>query len=187
MITFGAKYLSPVNIGEIKDKNKVVPYQAAMTEFIPDDMRDLISLNFLTNFSLKRTKFANDIFGDFSGTINGQLYDKNWVRYLAITKEQDSYKYVKTRNILGLAEISSHPLFSNEIYLDYLQTVKNWFIQQYCFVGTSLLDFIKETYPNKDIVLQALTTAVKFYKSNGFIVTDNIKKNGLVEMRYFHK
>lgn len=187
MITFGAKYLSPVNIGEIKDKSKVVPYQAAMTEFTPDDMRDLISLNFLANFSIKRTKFANTIFENFSDTIDGKLYDKNWVRYLAITKEQDSYKYVKTRNILGLAEISSTQRYPNEIYLNYLQTVKNWFVQKYCFVGTSFLDYIKETYPDENIVLQALKNTVNFYKDNGFVVTNNLKANRLVEMKYFHK
>ena len=187
MITFGAKYLSTVNIGEIKDKKEIVPYRAAISEFTPGDIKDTVSLNFLANLSLKKTGLAHSIFNDYLCTQNGTLYNKNWVRYLALTKEQNSYNYIKTRNILGLAEISSVPLHSSEIHLDYLQTIKNLFIKKYCFVGTGLLNFIKETYPDKNIVLMALTTAVKFYKSNGFVVSDKLKKDGLVKMKYFHK
>lgn len=187
MITFGAKYVSPVNIGEITKKKEVVPYRAAITEFIPDDIRDTSSLNFLVNFSLRRTNFARSIFEDYLVTENGQLYNKNWVRFLTMNKEQDSYKYVKTRNILGVAEISSSKIFPNDIYLDYLQTIKNWFVQKYCYVGTGFLNFIKKSYPDKDITLQALRSAVKFYENNGFVVTNSPKDNGLVEMRYSHK
>jgi hypothetical protein len=41
-------------------------------------------------------------------------------------------------------------------------------------------------YPDMDIVLRSLTSAVKFYKNNGFYVAEEGKKDGLIKMRYHH-
>ena len=186
MITFQAKYLSPVNIGKINDKKNIVPYKAAIVELNPNDIKDSFSLNLVSYFSLKKKRFADSIFEDFLDTTDGKVNNRNWVKYIALTKEQDSYKYIKSRNILGLAEISSAPLFKDCIYLDYLQTVKKRFFNKYCFVGRETLEFLKKMYPDMDIVLRSLTSAVKFYKNNGFYVAEEGKKDGLIKMRYHH-
>lgn len=186
MITFQAKYLSTINIGKINDEKKIVPYKAAIVELNPDNFKDSFSLNLVSYFSLKKKRFAGTIFEDFLDSTNGKRGDRNWVKYIALTKEQDSYKYVKSRNILGLAEISSAPLFKDCVYIDYLQTIKKRFFNKYCFVGRETLEFLKNMYPDKDIVLRSLPSATRFYRNNGFSVIES-KKDGLIKMKYCHK
>ena len=183
MITFQAKYTTSATIGKFNKAKEVVPYKAAVVELNPDDVRDAFSLNFLSYFSLKKRGFSGAIYDNFLATKNGKI-NRNRVKYYALTKEQDSYKYIKSRNILGLVQISSVPIFNNSIYVDYLQTIKSRFFNKYNHVGTETLNFLKKTYPNKDIVLRAVANTVNFYKKNEFFETENGKRDGLVEMRY---
>ena len=186
MITFQAKYIAPATVGKINKNKEVTPYKASIVELCPDDIKDRFSLNFVSYFSLRRNRFACTVFDNFMATENGKL-NNNPVKYYALIKEQDSYKYVKARNILGLAEVSSAPRFNNSIYINYLQTIKHRFFEKHRHVGTETLNFLKKTYPDKDIVLRSLTNTVNFYKKNNFSKTENEKKDGLVEMRYNHR
>lgn len=171
-----------------KNHNKEkIPHKVAVVELKPGDKYDAISFDFLSHFSLKRKRFAGAIFDDFAITKNGKTAGNTWVKYYAIAEEQDSYKYLRAKNILGLAEVSLIPPPADCIYLNYLQTVKRLVFNKYCDVGTETLNFLKKTYPDKDIVLRSLKSTKKFYIKNDFSETENGKKDGLVEMRYSHK
>ena len=187
MISFKANYITPITIGRAVSKDEIVPYRAALSECNPESNLDLFSLNTTAVFLPRRTGFANSIHDDFCLSKIGELDNKNWVRFLVISKEQKSYSYIRPFNILGLAEISSTKLHSGSVYIDYLQTVKKWIGNNMCFVGQKMLDYIKQTYPNKDIDLNATPSAIKFYKKNGFVVVNKLKSNGLTRMKYFHK
>ena len=187
MISFQAKYIAPAHITKKNHNKEKIPHKVAVVELKPGDKRDAISFDFLSHFSLKRKRFAGAIFDDFAVTKNGKTAGNTLVKYYAIAEEQDSYKYLRAKNILGLAEVSLIPPPVNCIYLNYLQTVKRWFFNKYSDVGTETLNFLKKTYPDKDIVLRSLKSTKKFYIKNNFSETENGKKDGLIEMRYNHE
>ena len=184
MITFGAKYLSPASIYKLERNKIILPHDIALVEFSKDSAKDAFTLAVTANFLPKRTGYASSINNDFAETSVKRYVYTNWSRFLALTEKQDDYNFIRPKNIHGLAEISSRN-FDDTIYLNYLQTIRNFFIERFSHVGTEFLNCIKKMYPEKAIELKATPPAIGFYKTNGFQIKDEKKLNGLTPMIYF--
>lgn len=182
MITFGAKYLTTAKIGKVADKNNVVPYEVALTEFNPASMKDKLSIGLVAAFSLRGKKFAKRMSDDFFLTEEKISSKKSGVHYIGLIRKQNKYSYVRPKNILGLVEVCPNPHSPKTINVNYLQALKWPIFNKYCYIGTGLLNYIKKAYPGAEIELQAVPSSVKFYRDNGF--KQDTKENGLYKMTY---
>lgn len=183
MITFGAGYIAPAKIDRLAKNKELIPNNAAFVEMKPESMRDNITLNIAASLLPKRKRFARAIWENFVMTYNGKLKDAK-VKYFAITKEQSNYKFVKPNNVLGMAEVSFYPLVGNTVYVNYIQVFKNFIRNKFDHVGTSIIDNIKQLYPDKDIILNAIPSTVPFYEKNDFVKDENQPDERSVRMRY---
>lgn len=184
MITFGAKYLSPASIYKLERNKMILPHDIALVEFNKDSANDAFTLAITANFLPKRTRYASSINDDFTEASCKKYFNIYWTRFLALTENQEDYNFIWPQNIHGLAEISSRT-YEDTIYLDYLQTVRNFFIKRFSHVGTEFLNCIKKMYPEKAIELKATPPTIGFYKANGFQIKNEKKLNGLTPMIYY--
>jgi len=186
VITFGARYISPVQIQKTINKKEIVPYRTALVELLPNSQKDFLSLGVASTFLIRKSQLVGYIHDDFALASIGDIATHEWRRFLAITEEQENYNFIKPRNILGLIEFSAFHTDSDYIYVDYIQTMKKILFDKFSHVGTSMLDCIKKLYPQKDIELDAFPKTVKFYEKNGFeVITHNTGKDDLIGMKYY--
>lgn len=185
MITFGARYVSPVNVERVLKKTSV-PCQASFYELNTKSRKDSISFNLASHRLRNILNFAPTIYQHFVSTMTGINKDSS-SKYFALVNTTKKRTFVSPFKISGLAEISDSDSGQNTIRIKYLQKIPQFFFERINHVGTGMIDGIKAEYPDKDIVLKALPNVVGFYLANGFVIESKDPHSRLVNMRYYAK
>lgn len=170
MLSFKAKYISPVNIEKKTDSGHFKKYQVSLVELDPVDSRDLNCVKKTSLSWEKGNSLAEDIAISMQDEfINGRTSEMS--KYYAITTQVDDLKNLVAKKILGLAGVLTTE-DKNVDYIDIIQISPNYTKEnknrKYRYIGKTLLNAIKNLAPNKDLILEAREAAVGFYQKNGF-------------------
>ena len=184
VITFGAKYISPINIEKFNRKGEPLTYRASFVELLPDKKTDFISLSLLLGKKQYNTEYLHNIFDDFSNAIAGDAGGDTGTRFFAITKPQKQYSFIFPFKILGIADISNSYFDLNTVFVRYIEAFPGIFANKLNHIGSALLDGLKNIYPQKDIAGNGLPKLVPFYKHNGFEIEDTICDGELIRVKY---
>lgn len=187
MITFGAKYITSVDIQKTSRKSGTTPYKAAFVELNPESKLDLFTMSILLHAPKSRNNYVSSIYYNFTGTEIDDTNNANNSKFFALIKEQKNYKFVNPLNVLGLAETGNSIYCEDTVFLKHLQTIPKYFFRKLNHVGSGLLEGLKKFAPQKDIMCNSVVEAVPFYLKNGFIKMGDVIDDCLVKMQYYAK
>ncbi len=170
MITFKAQYIRPVNILKRGIDKKYYPYEASFIQLNPKIERDVVALNEANiNWDCGET-FASDIALHMNEIWRGKP-NKKERNFYALTKSSASLKNLMKDDFLGFIEVSK--LDSNTQEIEYIQVNPAYLNspkgRDFVKIGKGLLDSIKLLFKEKNIELYSNSTAINFYKQNGFL------------------
>ncbi len=165
-ISFTAKFISPAVVKKSLGTGKYLPKEVSCVELSANNKRDVQAL-----------KEVHELWGknDYSGAIYDEavcindFYEDYRPRFYAITKQKDSFEYLKAADVLGIAELS--PNFGLIKSLDYLQTnpkFLNKVLPAFKHVGTAMLNCIENINKGHRIEINSVPDAESFYLKNGY-------------------
>ncbi|MCM1264599.1 MAG: GNAT family N-acetyltransferase [Candidatus Gastranaerophilales bacterium] len=176
-INFTANFIKNTSIQQCKPNNTTENKQAALVELDINDDNDTECLfDTAREWETRGISYAFNIYSDAVKGCNYDIVDKE--HYIALTTQKDDYEHLNPDKILGLVLFSELNQDTNEIswlQVDPDNNSKNHCDRHYKKVGSSMINYIKETYNDKPISVQAVQDAVPFYKKCGFIVTNEEK------------
>ena len=168
-INFGAKFITQTNIKKFDNEKKIFsPEKISFVEIEPNERNDLKALANITKFWADKDSYASTI-ALTAISIAAGYTSKNTHKIFALTKQNNNFDKINDRDILCIGEVEVTDNIS-PIRLNYLQVhPKNVYSTAplYKYIGTSFLNMIKQLY-NTSIILDADSSAVKFYEKNGF-------------------
>lgn len=164
---FNGTLINKKQILKLGKDNVLTPIEASFVELNPNVEEDLEALRrtanswktaeyaksiYISAFSLKRGYFCNDI-----------------LKFYALTEQVKNYENMRPNKILGVMEVVND---SDCAAVNYIQVKppKND-IKQYKHVGKTMLSSVRHQFENYPIVLNAVESAVGFYKKIGFKLT----------------
>ncbi|MBO6271363.1 GNAT family N-acetyltransferase [bacterium] len=182
-INFTATHIKDVPVLK-RDKDTYKNEKVALVELDKNDSSDLKALyKASVNWNLNGATHISSIFFDATKDNNYPNVEKE--HYLAITKQKNKFDNLRAEDIIGVALFSELDSCDNELsYLEVrpdLKTQRNG-QREYKKIGTAMLDFLKETYNQKDIFVNSVPSAIDFYKKNNF---ESLSDNFQSQMYYF--
>ena len=176
-ISFGAKFIQKIPIKQYSYENKVYTKTTAnFVELNPFDIKDLDVLKKII-FEFGDNSYAGNIYFDASYISKHKHSNNPSIRFFALTRQEKSFKDLKTDTILGIAEVLEKG--GKEINLNYLQTHPQFIYSYprqpfYKRIGSAILDCLKTTH--KKINVHSTPSAIQFYKKNNFQETGSYKR-----------
>ncbi len=182
MISFGATYISSALVQKNdhkKDTKKDV--EVSFIELDPKNKVDLEAVHGVCEkWNLKDSyldiRYLFFMFCARRGFSKGAPNTK----FYAITTQKDNFNNPKTDDMLAVAEVEE--LDKDKLELKFLHVEPKHnndsdSNSRFKYVGTALLDSLKNISKNKNIVVDSALSAVEFYKKNGFKLT-HLKDEG---------
>lgn len=173
MINFRAKFHSIEYIQNLTPQNQWVRKAASFVELTPDSDRDVSSLRetaYLWNAEFpERQVYYNTFATDMMRDIYFDKYTKMY-RFFALTNQFQNFENLDSDKILGLVQIKEKSPKLNEIV--YLQTepqnMHGEARQKYKYIGSTIIDALRNLFPFRDIELNPIDSSYQFYKKYGF-------------------
>lgn len=162
-VSFCAKHIKTVKYKS--EKSTSIPKEVSFVEINPHSEFDKNTIKRLTNEWYDAT-YIRDIYEDVlelgvdKPRINSKVY--------ALTKQNKNLRILDTRQILGIAEISS--INKKTHYLEFLQVDP---LMKRSNIGTNILNVLKKMH--NSIELNSAASALEFYIKNGFEIIDPIR------------
>lgn len=165
MINFKASYINSTTIKRINQPqttDKVVSF----VELSPQSMSDVKAIRTLSYCWDDNKSFAGDLYNNLRDC---RLYsDDSGQKFYAITQQRNNFEKLDSDEILAVAQIHDR----DDIHLDLLQVDpannNDVYLREFCYVGTAMLNCLKKLFPDKDITLKSVNSAIEFYLKNGF-------------------
>ena len=89
-----------------------------------------------------------------------------------LTEQENNFRKIVPEKVLGMVEVTKHNNFSR---INFIQTRDDNIFQNKSRtqkgIGQAMMDMVKVIYGGKDVILNAVRTAIGFYEKNGFVVT----------------
>ena len=172
-INFGAKLVSCGDTIQQFDwlKRSYTPAKVNIVELDATDFYDMKVVREVAK-NWKDAKYIDSISG-IVNSIFARFIDKTEHSIYAVTTQKKNHSRLKTKKILGLAEINTSK--EDNIKLDFLQ-VKPEYMQtekdrKYRGIGQCLLNFLKK-FHKKSIFLHSDYSVTPFYEKNDFEVLE---------------
>ena len=164
MLTFQANYLNSASIQRI-NIYKPCAEKVSFIEINPHSTSDVLAVN---KTAINWDKNDGEGFAyDICRAINKGIKD----RFFALTTQKDDFERLDSEQILSLAQVKTEN--EGEEFIEYLQvdpentnSAEN---PQFMYIGTAMLDSLKQLFFNKNIELDSVKSAITFYLRNGFI------------------
>ena len=195
-VSFKGTFINPVNIQQ-KKGNEYKPLTTSFVELNPSDKNDLNVLK--------------DLRDDWMGESNYYILDDailsskspNNKKFYALTMQNNNYKNLDNKKILGIVEFSNEKEIN---FIDFLQVhhnyrtekplspltqkIVNFFFKEnpnnkiergnkFKGIGTAIVNSLKNI-SNKSILYIATDYEKSFFKKNGFLKTDFAYPNHLI-------
>lgn len=164
MISFKANYINSASINRISTNT---PVKASIVELNPRCAGDVSCIQDVATDWDNGMTFANNIKNHFLEC--NWLRFNNGKRFFALTMQRNNFENLKPYNVLGIVQITEGT--SDQIKINYLQVdpSNNYFAPNRTFskIGKVMLDSVVGLF-NKNVVLNSVASAKKFYKKYGF-------------------
>lgn len=194
MISFTAKYISPVIIDKKNPQNgKFEPCKGCFIEFDSLNQIDINALGKISdkwnnNHTLAESMLleAQEIFYN-SQHIGFNNKPNSKIRFFGLTTQQTGFDIVDADKVLGLAEVESRSKTVNEtvflaVHPEHKYIAKN---RQFKHVGEVILETIEKIFPHKiHILAPSDDDARAFYRKLKYVV---YKKNSEYLAKYLKK
>lgn len=171
MITFGANLIQTTRIQKYAGKQGFQDCNAYIVKLDTGSKLDFKALTEVDRIWDNGKTFA----GDIRATFRRQhlCEDENSIdQFFALTRQRKDFQELKSEDILGLAQLQRD---NEKVFLDYLQAdPDNNFLADYPMfkrVGTAMVNFIKEYFPEQNILLNPTESVIPFYEKLGFILS----------------
>ena len=169
MLTFKAQLIQPIKVQKLGYDKKYHDHQASFVELNPKDMNDRLCLNEVNNNWEDKTSLASDIANDLNKDSKKEVCEID-KRYFALTTQNDDFKNLDHKQILGVVNIIE--IASTLNHLKFLQVKPSCNYgrnnRKFKDIGKGILDSLKAMFPSRDITLEAIDGSIMFYKKNGF-------------------
>ena len=97
--------------------------------------------------------------------------DAEVFKFYVVTTQKDNFENINPDKVLAEAEIS-HEDYDNKLWIEYLQVRPDckygWPDRPFKKVGSAFLDFCKEHFKGKNLVVCPLEESIDFYDNEGF-------------------
>lgn len=167
--SFLGQYISK---GNVKTNNRFFPNKrVSIVELKPSDSRDIETLDDIKK-DWRWSDFSTAILVD-AETVNRHPEDAELFNFYVVTTQKKNFEKVDPKKVLAQAEISKDELSDNRVWIEYLQVRPDCKFglpnRPYKRVGATFLDFCKEQFKGKKLLVCSLDDVVNFYKDAGFI------------------
>ncbi len=180
-INFTANFIKNTTIQQCNKKSQN-DKEVALVELDINDNNDTECLyNVAKDWDTKGFSYAFNIYSDAIKGCQYENVDKE--HYIAITKQSDNFDMLEPEKVLGLTLVSELNNNTNEIswfQVDPKNNTKTHCDRTYEKVGSAMMNYVKETYNQKPIYVQAVQDAVPFYEKCGFRIVNPKSPNNLV-------
>lgn len=168
-MSFTGQYVAS---GKVKTNDLLFPTKdVSIVELNPNDKQDFKVLKNLKK-GWKFANFPSVILSDAERMKKYPNYAKNFALYV-LTTQQDKFEKVDPDKVLAEAEIS-HEKDENKVWIEYLQVRPDCKYglpdRPFKKVGSAFLDFCKEHFKGKNLVVCPLEDVIDFYDNEGFQV-----------------
>lgn len=182
-ISFKANYLKTVTIPCLPKPGIEQEKDVSIVELNTSDKIDMRALRTVADlWDNKANTYAYSIYK--RADIYNPDADEHRTHYIALTMQNYDYKKLDPKKVLGLVEVEEKDGPENEINYIQVDPSNNSDDSPYSRrckkVGTTLLDYIKERYSDKQIYVNSSYSAVDFYKKNGFTTKQGCKDSQLI-------
>lgn len=202
-ISFKANFIHLTNIQNLNNDG-YKPFNASFVEINPKNKNDISLLKCLSD-TWGSDSYAGSIYSAALGDSKlDNLIIENPIdrKFFALTSQKNSYEKLDPKKVLGMVHINN---YSNANSIEFLQvnpeyitplkkesTVEKLFNKmfkitkatpkqpEYKHIGSGMLDSLKKLFPDKPITLLSVSTAIKFYKKNGFVRAIFFNPYGLI-------
>lgn len=167
--SFLGQYISK---GNVETNNFLVPNKrVSIVELNPTDNRDIETLEDIKN-DWRWSDFLSIIHRD-AEMVNKHPEDMELFNFYVVTTQNKNFEKVDPKKVLAQAVISKDEISDNRVWIEYLQVRPDCKFglpdRPYKKVGATFLDFCKEQYKGKKLLVCSLDDVVNFYKDAGFI------------------
>lgn len=164
-ISFQANYIQSATIKKaVKKSYKNTP--VSFVELNPFSNNDKYALRKIGKTWGHGYSYARDIQDNFEDPIIIKNKDS---RFFAISEQMSGFDKLKPSKVLGLIETSED---KGALFIDLLQcNPEHMFAsakRKFKEIGKALIDSLKDTIPQKEIILSADEEAIPFYLKQGF-------------------
>ena len=170
MISFKANLVSNPEIVRKDENGNWNPYGVSFVKMDARDKSDTsavgeVAANWAKYCPRGEKTFAADVHRDmFLGT-NPDIYE-----FYALTGQKENFEQLESENILGFIQMRLHNGFLHEI--EYLQAHPSTYYTPeesiYKGIGSAMIKGIIKLFPQRDIILMPVDSAIGFYKKMGF-------------------
>lgn len=169
-INFTARYIDNAKVLKSIQNGRYEDADLSIVELNNHDTRDLNALKRTTGlWDKKGAKYARAMYYEASSDIPLPSVDKE--HYFAVTEQKDDFTHLEPEKVLGLMIFDETNYNSNELAMLEVEpscAKKNGENRKYKQVGSALVNYIKKSYNDKNIIVFADVNAIDFYKKNGF-------------------
>ena len=167
-LSFGAKYINPINVGKLEGK-ACKQVDVSFVEINPFNKEDRFALSEIAHY-WEHDKFAGNI--SVCADLINESKSADGIKIFALTSQGDSFEKLNPEKILGVIETEDTAPF--HIHINRFQTKPDYVYKkdlEYSGIGTSILNSLKEMYNKISAISESDQSVRKFYERNGFYET----------------
>lgn len=166
-ISFLANYIKPVYVQKRDENDNLHPYKTSMVEIDKTSHKDRILLDTLShNWGV--CNYISDIYYEMEDSLlSGRILDKKHI--FAITSQMSDWSNMRPDDVLAVAQFAEKDDMNE---LEYIQVNPEHgyvnFNSSFKNIGSAMLKFLADTFPEKRIKVFPAPNAVEFYKKNNY-------------------
>ena len=167
-INFKGTFVRPATVKLSDNLNLYKNHNISMVELNPHSDNDMMALNAVAYSWDHRRTFADDIASNMA-----DYYIENrpccQKKFYVLTEQKQDFDDLDAMDILATAQVSK---YNETVMLDFLQVdpdyTMNRAFSRYKKIGTAFINSLKAIFPDKEIILKPVESAIEFYRTNGF-------------------
>lgn len=171
-VSFTGQFIAKTTV---KKTNSLFPNKkVSIVELDPNNENDYNTLRSIRK-NWRGSCFSANILKD-ADLIKNKVINPDVYKLYVVTKQKNNFKKISPDKVLAQAELGINK-DSNNVWVEYLQVRPDCVYGEkdrpYKQVGTSFIDFCKDNFKGKNIVLFVGYHTDDFYTKQGFVSTDS--------------
>lgn len=175
-ITFQANFIKAVNIQKRDDKDNYHPYRVSIVEIDKYNSKDMNALNSVSS-SWGRNNYVSDIYYELESSCLSNL-DANRTHVFAITSQREDFENLRADDVMCVSEFVENKEMNELQYIE-VNPEHGYanFYSEFKYIGSAMLQFLTERFPQKYIKVFSSKNAEPFYKKNNYSPMPNSKED----------